>query len=140
MLPLVTKKLRSVDCQKKYNSNGHLSRRQNAQQNAFYGGYFLCIFTSCFLQKYRVYYTQDLKRNEVKTMTTLQQMINYVEQGFAVYFGSYYGETLMESMDEIKEGWMDVVENGGDNGYLYIQSVDVDMDVKEIHVFIGDDE
>lgn len=29
---------------------------------------FLCNFTACFLQKYRVYYTQDLKRNEVIKM------------------------------------------------------------------------
>ena len=72
-------------------------------------------------------------------MTTLQQTINFFEQGFKVYFGSYYGETLMESADEIREGWEDA-ENGGDNGYIYIQSVDVDMDAKEIHVFFGDDE
>lgn len=73
-------------------------------------------------------------------MTTLQQIIRHFEQGFKVYFGSYYGETLMESAAEIREAWEDVEHNGGDNGYLYIQSVDWDMDAKEVHVFIGDDE
>ena len=69
----------------------------------------------------------------------LQQVMHFFKQGFAVYFGSYYGESLIDSAEEIRACWKDA-DNGGDNGYLYIQSVDVDMDAKEVHVFIGDDE
>ncbi len=69
-------------------------------------------------------------------MMTLEMILNYFGKGFAVYFGSYYGDDLMETAEEIREVWEDTEEDE----WLYIESVNVDAEAHEIRVFIGNDE
>lgn len=69
-------------------------------------------------------------------MMTLAQVLEYFERGYAVYGGSYYGESLMDTVDDIIEDW-DEVE---DDEWLYIESVEVDEEAHEVHYFIGNDE
>ena len=69
-------------------------------------------------------------------MKTLANVLEYFNKGYAVYFGSYYGESLYESAEEIREEW----EEDMADEWLYIESVDVDDDAHEVHVFIGNDE
>lgn len=69
-------------------------------------------------------------------MMTMEQVLEYFAQGYAVYLGSYYGESLIESAEELREEWEDVE----DDEWLYVESVDVDDEACAVHVFIGDDE
>ena len=69
-------------------------------------------------------------------MMSLEMVLGYFEAGYAVYFGSYYGESEMESREEIVDEW----EGAEDDDWLYIESVDVDEEAHEVHVFVGDDE
>lgn len=69
-------------------------------------------------------------------MMNLNGVLKLFGQGWKVYFGSYYGETLCENAEEISEDWEDALE--GD--WTYIGSVTIDEDKKEVHVFVGDDE
>ena len=69
-------------------------------------------------------------------MITLEKVLEYFEQGYAVYGGSYWGESLMESAEEIAEDWEDVESDE----WLYIESVEVDEEAHEVHYFIGNDE
>ena len=69
-------------------------------------------------------------------MMTLEMILDYFGQGYTVYFGSYYGDDLMETAEEIREVW----EDTEDDEWLYIESVDVDAEAREIRVFIGNDE
>ena len=69
-------------------------------------------------------------------MMTLANVLEYFNKGYAVYFGSYYGESLYESAEEIQEEW----EEDMADEWLYIQSVEVNDNVHEVHVFVGNDE
>ena len=69
-------------------------------------------------------------------MMTMEQVLEYLAQGYAVYLGSYYGESLVESAEELREEWEDVE----DDEWLYVESVDVDDETRAVHVFVGDDE
>lgn len=65
-----------------------------------------------------------------------EMVLGYFEMGYAVYFGSYYGEGLYETVEEIRE----CLEEIEDDDWLYVESVTVDDDAREVRVFIGDDE
>ncbi len=69
-------------------------------------------------------------------MIGLAKVLEYFDKGYAVYFGSYYGDSLYESAEEIQEEW----EEDMADKWLYIQSVDVDDEAHEIYIFIGNDE
>lgn len=69
-------------------------------------------------------------------MMSLEMVLGYFEAGYVVYFGSYYGESEMESREEIVDEW----ESAEEDDWLYIESVDVDEEAHEVHVFVGDDE
>lgn len=67
---------------------------------------------------------------------SLEMVLGYFEAGYAVYFGSYYGESQYESAEEIVAEW----EEDEADEWLYIESVEVDEEAHEVHVFVGDDE
>ena len=69
-------------------------------------------------------------------MMTLENVLDLFAQGYAVYFGSYYGDSLMDSAEEIREEWEDVETDE----WLYIESIEVDHEAKEVRVFVGNDE
>lgn len=69
-------------------------------------------------------------------MMSLEMVLGYFEAGYVVYFGSYYGESEVESREEIVDAW----EAAEDDDWLYIESVDINEEAHEVHVFVGDDE
>ena len=69
-------------------------------------------------------------------MMTLKNVLDFFAQGYVVYFGSYYGDSLMESAEEIREEW----EDAETDEWLYLESIEVDPEAKEVRVFVGNDE
>lgn len=69
-------------------------------------------------------------------MMTLENVLDFFAQGYAVYFGSYYGDSLIEFAGEIQEEWEDTEADE----WLYIESIKVDHEAKEVRVFVGNDE
>ena len=69
----------------------------------------------------------------------LDTILDCFADGYAVYFGSYYGDCLMETAEEITEDY-EYARDGGDDGWLYVQSITVDESTRTVHVFIGSDE
>lgn len=66
----------------------------------------------------------------------MEKVLALFAEGYAVYIGSYYGESLEESAEDI----VDVFDDVEGDEWLYIQSVSVDDAAREVHVFIGNDE
>ena len=67
----------------------------------------------------------------------MEQVLEYFEMGYKVYVGSYYGDQLLESAEEIKDCW----EEAEEDGWLYIDDdVEVDDEEKKVIFFVGNDE
>ena len=65
-------------------------------------------------------------------MMTLENILDFFAQGYAIYFGSYYSNSLIESAEEIQEKW----EDAETNEWLYIESTEIDPETKEIRIFV----
>ena len=68
-------------------------------------------------------------------MTTAKASYYYAA-GYHFFVGSYYGETKVESFEDV----FDALTIDQHEEWLYVQSVDVDDTKLEVHIFIGNDE
>jgi hypothetical protein len=68
-------------------------------------------------------------------MTTAKASYYYAA-GYHFFVGSYYGETKVESFEDV----FDALTIDQHEEWLYVQSVDVDDAKHEVHIFIGNDE
>jgi len=74
-------------------------------------------------------------------MTTTREMNTaqasyYFAAGYHFFVGSYYGETEVETFEEVFDA-LTVEQN---EEWLYVESVIVDESTHSVHIFIGNDE
>lgn len=73
-------------------------------------------------------------------MTTREMTVEtasvYFSDGYRFFVGSYYGESEVEDFEEV----VDALSVGETEEWLYVESVTVDDSMREVHIFIGDDE
>lgn len=67
---------------------------------------------------------------------TVETASTYFTTGYRFFVGSYYGESEVESFEDI----VDALSVEETEEWLYVESVTVDTTTREIHIFIGDDE
>ena len=60
----------------------------------------------------------------------------YFDAGYRFFIGSYYGESEEDDFEEV----IDALTIEDHEEWLYVESVTVDTDLHEVHIFIGNDE
>lgn len=70
-------------------------------------------------------------------MGIYEKLVGYFEDGYKIFFGSYYGDDdePIESLQELEWTYKDSTCDS-----LYIASVDVDDESQSVYVYVGDDE
>jgi len=67
---------------------------------------------------------------------TVETASTYFSAGYRFFVGSYYGESEVETFEDV----VDALSIKETDEWLYVESVTIDDSMREVHIFIGNDE